>query len=74
VQRFGTARLEPGGDLFAHNEDFLAWAARYDDAGPEQRSRFIHENWLATLPCPVLRLHGVASVDELARQVIAAAT
>lgn len=44
--------------------EFMAWAARYDDAGPEQRSRVLHERWLAGLACPVLRLEGDLSTAE----------
>src|SRR6185503_15956611 len=29
------------------DEDFLAWAAAYDDGGVEMRSRVVHERWLA---------------------------
>jgi adenylate kinase family enzyme len=70
VIRYGAARVRAGGDLAEATEDFLAWAARYDDAGPEQRSRVGHEAWLALLPCPVLRLDSSAPIEELCRQVI----
>ncbi|MEO0821324.1 MAG: hypothetical protein AAF074_12960 [Pseudomonadota bacterium] len=44
---------------------FLAWAAAYDDGPPEMRSRARHEAWLASLPCPVLRLAGDQPVEGL---------
>jgi hypothetical protein len=60
--------------MAANSAAFLAWAAAYDTAGPEQRSRILHEAWLRDLPCPVLRLDsrcagGRTSADAvLARQ------
>lgn len=57
--RYG-ARIEPEGDMHAHNREFIEWAARYDTAGLEQRSRRLHERWMTTLACPVLRIEGDA--------------
>jgi adenylate kinase family enzyme len=54
------------------NEDFIEWAAHYDDGTREGRSLQRHEAWLKTLRCPVLRLDGTLPVPKLARQVIAA--
>lgn len=53
-QRFGRA-----------NPAFLEWAAQYDDGPPEGRSLQKHTAWLATRACPVLRLPGNHTVDEL---------
>jgi adenylate kinase family enzyme len=55
-------------------EEFLAWAAAYDEAGMEQRSRTLHERWLAALACPVLRLEGDLTTGERLRRVRAALT
>jgi adenylate kinase family enzyme len=63
-QRFGEAALAPGGSMHTIHTEFMAWAAAYDDGGLEMRSRRRHEAWLATLPCPVLRLAGEESVEE----------
>jgi adenylate kinase family enzyme len=68
--RYG-ARVEPGGDMAASSAAFLAWAAAYDTAGAEQRSRFLHEAWLRELSCPVLRLDSSAPVGQLADAVMA---
>ena len=51
---------------------FLDWAAKYDDGGPEARSRTRHERWLAARSCPVLRIEADLSVDEQAARVLAA--
>jgi adenylate kinase family enzyme len=55
-------------------EEFLAWAAAYDEAGMEQRSRTLHEKWLAALACPVIRLEGNLTTAERLRRVQAALT
>jgi hypothetical protein len=38
--------------------DCLTWARGYDDPLFQGRSRARHEEWLATLACPILRLDG----------------
>ena len=55
-------------------EELLAWAAAYDEAGMEMRSRTMHERWLAALTCPVLRLEGDLTTGERLRRVRAALT
>lgn len=63
-------RVEAGGDMAAADAEFMKWAAAYDSAGPEQRSLFVHEAWLATLRCPVLRLNSAAPLKELVFAVL----
>jgi adenylate kinase family enzyme len=70
TERYGS-RIRPGGDMAANSAAFLAWAAAYDTAGPEQRSRSLHEAWLRDLPCPVLRLDSSMTVAQLADAVMA---
>jgi hypothetical protein len=55
--RYGAAIL-PGGVMHKQHQEFLQWAAGYDNGGLDMRSRQLHEHWLATLPCPVIRLEG----------------
>jgi hypothetical protein len=52
------------------NVEFLKWAEAYDVAGPEQRSLFVHEAWLATLKTPVLRLDSSAPLEDLVFAVL----
>ena len=66
--RYGV-RIQPGGDMVAKSREFVEWAARYDTAGPEQRSLVAHEQWLATQKCPVLRLDSSRSIADLVREV-----
>lgn len=55
-------RIQPGGDMCEASMAFLAWAARYDTAGLEQRSLQTHEAWMRTLSAPVLELRGDLAV------------
>jgi len=66
-------RIEPGGDMARISADFLDWAAAYDTAGPEQRSRAAHETWLAARTVPVLRLDSSEPLDALKDVVLASA-
>jgi adenylate kinase family enzyme len=68
--RYGAA-VEPGGAMHRASQEFLDWAARYDEGGMEIRSRRLHEAWLAALPCPCLRLEGPGTVDEHLARVAA---
>jgi adenylate kinase family enzyme len=62
--RYGTA-VEPGGALHARCEAFLAWAAGYDEGlDVPERCRRLHEQWLAALPCPVVRFLDPGPVEE----------
>lgn len=63
------ARIQPGGDMAEASAAFLSWAESYDTAGPEIRSRALHEGWLAGLSCPVLRLRTEMPVPQLVEQV-----
>jgi adenylate kinase family enzyme len=68
-ERYG-ARILSGGDMAETSRKFLDWAASYDTAGPEQRSRVAHEAWLLTQTAPVLRLGSARSVEDLVEEVL----
>ncbi len=70
-ERYGDAAIAPGGRLRAKYEAFIAWAATYDDGPAVERSRAMHEAWLATLPCPVLRLEDADDVDTRVKRILA---
>lgn len=72
VQRYGE-RIEPGGDMHAQSQAFLAWAAGYEQGGLQTRSRRMHEAWIERqLNCPLLRLDSThATAAQLAEQVVA---
>jgi adenylate kinase family enzyme len=61
--RFGK-RILPGGDMYESSQAFLAWAASYDAGGLDIRSRQLHEEWLGTLPCPIVCFEGEYSIEE----------
>ena len=61
---FGAAALAPGGRMHEIHGRFMAWAAGYDTGDLSMRSRRRHEQWLAVLPCPVVRLEGSGTVEE----------
>ena len=50
---------------------FLTWVRGYDDPLFEGRSRASHEDWLATLTCPILRLDGSRPREALRDEVLA---
>jgi adenylate kinase family enzyme len=62
-QRFGE-RIMPGGDMYEQSQAFLAWAASYDEGDLSMRSRQRHEQWLNTLPCPIIRREGKYTIEE----------
>lgn len=68
-QRYGEV-IYRDPDRKAQYDEFLAWAARYDDPGFTRRSRAVHEGWIATLACPVLRLEGDLSVAERVDRIV----
>jgi adenylate kinase family enzyme len=61
--RFGE-RILPGGDMYESSQAFLAWAASYEEGGLDIRSRRQHEQWLGTLPCPILCFEGEYTIEE----------
>jgi adenylate kinase family enzyme len=63
-EEFGEA-IAPGGHMHEQFTAFIDWAAAYDDGPTTMRSQAAHEQWLATLPCPVLRLDGTRPIAEL---------
>ena len=70
--RFGDALL-PGGAMHETHREFLEWASRYEDAALPGRNLERHEEWLAGLDLPVLRLGGARPVAELVEAVLARA-
>ncbi|NOU96875.1 hypothetical protein GC093_27170 [Paenibacillus sp. LMG 31456] len=62
-QRYGDEIL-PGGSKYEQSRAFLEWAALYDEAGLEVRSKSLHEHWMSDLTCPILRIEGDQTVKE----------
>ena len=70
ANNYGIENVSPGGWRHQETEDFLEWAAHYEDGTREGRTLERHEDWLATLACPVLRLDGTETVEALTKKVI----
>lgn len=68
-QRYGNEVLV-GGSKYDDSKTFLEWAALYDDAGMEVRSRVLHEHWMKGAPCPILKNEGDMSVEERVEMVL----
>lgn len=68
--RFGQD-IAPGGPRDAAHRAFIDWAANYDNPAFEGRSRVGHEQWLAALACPVLRVDGAGPIDQLGSEIAA---
>jgi adenylate kinase family enzyme len=67
--RFGADAIAPGGWRHEETESFLEWASHYDDGTREGRNLAMHETWLATLPCPVLRVDGARDLTALIAEI-----
>jgi adenylate kinase family enzyme len=65
-------RIGPGGDMERIHQEFMDWAACYDDPYFPRRSLVRHRAWLARLSQPVIELDGARPVAELTGQVVAA--
>ena len=63
LERYGE-RIMPGGDMYEQSQEFLNWAASYDDGDVNIRSRRLHEQWLSKLPCPIVCIEGEHSIEE----------
>jgi hypothetical protein len=50
--------------MYEQSQAFLEWAASYDAGGLDIRSRRLHEQWLGTLPCPIVCVEGEYSIKE----------
>ncbi len=70
-RKFGD-RIRPGGDMYEEHEEFVRWAAKYDEGGEyEIRSLATDEAVIRDhIKCPVLRLRGDDDVLENADKVI----
>ena len=68
-ERFGDG-LVPGGAMHENHRAFLAWAAEYDEGGPDMRSLARHRAWLARLACPVVSLEREMAVAEQVGRVL----
>ena len=71
VARYGAEAVAPGGKRHQLATEFLAWAAHYDDGTLSGRSLPLHEAWMKTLHCPILKLNSQAPVSVLIHDTLA---
>ena len=69
ISRYGEEALSPGGWFHVNHVDFMEYARPYDSGGPDIRSRQLHDQWLSTMPCPVLRIEEPMSIAKLVSAV-----
>lgn len=72
LARERTRMLEParaGGLDEAAHEEFMTWARGYDNPNFAGRNRSRHEQWLAPLSCPILRLDSTRPVKDLVQEI-----
>jgi hypothetical protein len=50
--------------MYEQSQAFLAWAASYDEGGMDIRSRQLHDQWLGTLQCPIVRFEGEHTIEK----------
>lgn len=58
------SRIEPGGDMYEHHQWFVDWAASYDTAGLETRSKTKHDAWEKLLQCQQIVLNGADDLEK----------
>lgn len=58
------SRIKPGGDMYENHLEFLEWAASYDTAGLDSRSKAKHDEWQKLLQCKQIMLNGADDLDE----------
>ena len=56
-------RIGINGDMYDSHRQFIEWAKTYDTDNPD-RSLKLHEQWIETLTCPVLRISGATPISE----------
>jgi adenylate kinase family enzyme len=66
---FGADAIAPGGWRHREFEEFIEWAARYDNDDGVSRNLTKHQAWLAALSCPVLRVDGSRPMPDLVAEV-----
>ncbi len=56
-------RIEVGGDMYEHHNEFIEWAKEYDTGGIDMRSKARHDEWQKLLQCEQIMLNGADDLD-----------
>ena len=62
-EHFGK-RIEPGGDMYEHHQEFIRWASAYDNGDLYMRSKAKHDEWQKLLLCKLIHLNGANSPEQ----------
>jgi adenylate kinase family enzyme len=68
--RYGRGATSFGGNKYEDTKAFFEWAANYDDPSFAGRSRVLHEAWLQTLECHIIRVDGTRPIGELVSSIL----
>jgi hypothetical protein len=74
IERYGPEIVDPNHPRHQHYREFIEWAAAYDTGGLDIRSKSRHEEWITTLPCPVVRIEHDRTIQENLKTVLNAIT
>jgi len=66
---FGADAVAPGGWRHDETDCFVEWASHYEAGDREGRSLAKDEAWLASLPCPMVRVDGSRPLADLVEQL-----
>ena len=58
------SRIEIGGDMHDKYVKFIEWTSQYDAGNINIKSKALHEWWIASFSCQVLRLEGSYDLRE----------
>ncbi|MBQ8654114.1 MAG: shikimate kinase [Clostridia bacterium] len=64
AERFGD-RIEPGGDMYQHHQEFMDWAAQYDEGSVTMRSAAKHDAWQEIITCPVITVNTEEKTEDV---------
>ncbi len=67
--RFGS-RIQEGGDMQDTHREFMQWTSRYDVGDQPGKSLPKHEQYLASLTCPVMRFAGEQSPRDIVDAIL----
>ncbi|MBX3034901.1 MAG: AAA family ATPase [Bdellovibrionaceae bacterium] len=68
-ERYGS-RILPGGDMHQAHLEFIEWARQYDQGEMSGRSKKLHEEWMARLSCPILRIENEIAIESAVKLVL----
>ena len=62
--------IKKGGNMYEIHRNFIEWTKKYDEGGVTGRTKEKQEMWFSTLECPVLRIEGEKTVEEIVSLIL----